>query len=306
MNVLDRAVPALRKAIRTVWAVLWRAVKKYDETDAEQRAASFAYYAFFALFPLIVLLISVSTTFLGSKERATTEITRYVSHYMPTIEEDDSSRIVGTIDGVVKSRQSAGLIAFGILAWTAMRFFHALVRGVNRAWGTKEYVWWRLPIKNLAMTAILASALLVGILAPLVVRQVETFYWAHSWELGLNFWFAENFFNLLRFLVPPLVLFYGFFMLYKVSPRRKTTFREVWFSALFVTVGVDVLQRLFTIYTRNITNFNALYGTFGGVVALLFWIYLIGSIIIFGACLSAAQYEVKMSLADQSESAYAK
>ena len=47
MNVLHRAVPALRKALAAVWAVLWRAVKKYDETDAEQRAASFAYYAFF-------------------------------------------------------------------------------------------------------------------------------------------------------------------------------------------------------------------------------------------------------------------
>jgi YihY family inner membrane protein len=303
MNLPDRAFSALRKAVRSVWAVFWRAVKKYDETDAEQRAASFAYYAFFALFPLIVLLISIATTFLGSKERATKEITAYVSQYMP-IEAAESHRIVAIIDGVVRSRQSAGLIAFGILAWTAIRFFHALVRGVNRAWGTKEYVWWRLPIQNLAMTAILASALLVGILAPLVVRQVETYYWAHSWEIGLDFWFAGNVFNVIRFLVPPLVIFYGFLMLYKFAPRRRTLFREVWFAALFVTFGVDVLQRLVTIYTRNITNFNALYGTFGTVVALLLWIYLIGSIVIFGACLSAAEYEVKMSLSDQSESVY--
>ena len=110
MNILARAAPALRKALRALWAVLWRAVRKYDETDAEQRAASFAYYAFFALFPLIVLLISVSTTFLGSKERATTEITRYISKYLP-IETDESNRIVATIDGVVKSRKSAGFIA---------------------------------------------------------------------------------------------------------------------------------------------------------------------------------------------------
>ena len=301
MKVLDRAPAAFLKAVRTVWAIFWRAARKYDETDGEQRAASFAYYAFFALFPLIVLLISVSTTFLGSKELATTAITGYVSQYIP-IETAESDRIVQTIDGVVKSRQSAGLIAFGVLAWTAIRFFNALVHGVNRAWGTKEYAWWRIPIKNLAMTAILASALLVGILTPLIVRQIETFYWAHSWEIGLDFWFASNVFNVIRFLVPPLVLFYGFLMLYKFAPRRRTLFRDVWFAALFVTFGVDVLQRLFTIYTRNITNFNALYGTFGAVIALLFWIYLIGSIIIFGACLSAAEYEVKMSLADQSES----
>jgi len=305
MNVLARAGPALLKVLRTAWAIIWRACIKYDETDAEQRAASFAYYAFFALFPLIVLLISISTTFLGNQERATTEITRYISQYIP-IEEDESDRIVKTIHGVVRSRKSAGFIAFAILAWTALRFFQAMVRGVNRAWGTKEYTWWRLPVKNLFMTAILASALLIGILAPLVVRQIETFYWKHSWEIGLDFWFASNFFNLLRFLVPPLVLFYGFLMFYKFAPRRKTLFREVWIAALFVTLGMDILQRLFTIYTRNVTNFNALYGTFGSVIALLLWIYLVGSVIIFGACLSAAEYEVKMSLGDQSESMWAR
>ncbi len=56
------------------------------------------------------------------------------------------------------------------------------------------------------------------------------------------------------------------------------------------------------LYTKNIGHFNALYGTFGSVVALLLWIYLSGSIIILGGCLSAAKYEIEMSLTDQSES----
>lgn len=306
MNAFRRALPALSRAARAVWAVIWRACVKYTETDAEQRAASFAYYAFFALFPLIVLLISVATFFIGDKAEATSAITAYVSQYITPIELDDSNRVVATINGIVKSRQSAGFIAFSVLAWTALRFFQALVHGVNRAWGAKEYTWWRLPIKNLFMTAILASALLIGILAPLVLRQVETVYWELSPQVDLNFWFAGNLFNLIRFLVPPFVLFYGFLMFYKFAPRRRTLFREVWISALFVTMGVNLLQWLFTLYTRNVTNFNVLYGTFGSVVALLLWIYLVGSIIIFGACLAAAEYEVRMHLADQSESDWAR
>jgi len=31
------------------------------------------------------------------------------------------------------------------------------------------------------------------------------------------------------------------------------------------------------------------------------WIYLSGALIILGGCLAAAQYEIRMSLADQSE-----
>ena len=306
MNFLQRVKPRFLHALHTIWSVFWRACVKYEETDAEQRAASFAYYAFVALFPLIVLLISVATTFLGDQARATSEITHFVSKRIPMIEPAESDRIIRTIEGVVQSRQSAGFIAFAVLAWTALRFFQALVRGVNKAWGTKEYSWWRLPIKNVFMTAILASALLTGILVPLVLKQIETFYWNHSWEVGLNFWFASNIFGVLRTLVPPLVLFYGFLMFYKFAPRRRTLFREVWVAALFVTLGVDFLQRLFIFYAQNITNFNALYGTFGSVIALLLWIYLIGSIIIFGACLSAAGYEIRMRLTDQSESSFAR
>ncbi|MGB8167319.1 MAG: YihY/virulence factor BrkB family protein [Chthoniobacteraceae bacterium] len=300
-----RAWPRILRELKMSGAVLWRALIKYDETDGEQRAASFAYYAFFALFPLVVLLITIFTSFLGNREEATQRITSAVEQYLP-IDQTASAQIIRTIQGVVRSRGSAGLIAFAVLGWSALRFFQALVRGVNRAWGTKEYSWWRLPIKNVFMTAILASAMLLGIVFPAIINNVEYLYWKHSWEFGLDFLFFKDVFNTVKlfskYLVPPLVLFYGFAMFYKFAPQRRTTFREVWIAALFVTLGLDLLKRGFTLYTLNIGNFNALYGTLGSVVALLMWIYLSGSLIILGGCLSAARFEIKMSLADQSES----
>jgi YihY family inner membrane protein len=295
-----RTLPWLGRKAHAAGSVLWRALIKYDETDGEQRAASFAYYAFFALFPLVVLLITVFTSFLGSRDVATLRITAMVADYMP--DPEGSKQLIRTIQGVVQSRGSASLIAVAVLAWSALRFFQALVRGVNRAWGTKEYSWWRLPIKNLFMTAILASALLLGIVFPAIINQLEYLYWKHSWQLGLDFQFIAGLFRILRFFVAPVVLFYGFAMFYKFAPRRRTTFRQVWAAALFVTIGLDLLKQGFVLYTTNIGNFNALYGTLGSIVALLLWIYLSGALIILGGCLSAAQYEIKIGLTDQSES----
>ena len=304
MNLLYRiradAWPFVLRKIKMAGSVLWRALIKYDETDGEQRAASFAYYAFFALFPLIVLLITVFTSFLGNQEVATQRITSTVQLYLP--DPAASAQIIRTIQGVVKSRGSAGLIAFAVLAWSALRFFQALVRGVNRAWGTKEYSWWRLPIKNLFMTAILASAMLLGIVVPAIINNIEMLYTRHSWEFGLSFMFVYDIFRAMRFFVAPLVLFYGFAMFYKFAPQRRTTFREVWIAALTVTLGLGALKQGFVLYTVNIGNFNALYGTLGSIIALLMWIYLSGSLIILGGCLSAAHYEIRLSLADQSES----
>ncbi|HEX8295248.1 MAG TPA: YihY/virulence factor BrkB family protein [Chthoniobacteraceae bacterium] len=300
-----RAAPWLTRKLRKAGGVIWRALIKYDETDGEQRAASFAYYAFFAIFPLVVLLISVFTKFLGNRDVATMRITSAVADYMP-IDQALSRLITETIQGVVQSRGSAGIIAFAVLAWSALRFFQALVHGVNRAWGTKEYSWWRLPIKNFFMTGILASALLLGILIPAVLNHIEHLYWKHSWQVGLDFLWFKDLFRILQFLVAPVVLFYGFVMFYKFAPRRRTTFREVWIAALHVTLGLHLLKHGFVLYTTNIGNFNALYGTLGSIVALLMWIYLSGSLIILGGCISAAHYEIKMQLTDQSESNHAR
>jgi YihY family inner membrane protein len=298
---VQRTLPSIRRWFRNCAAIFWRALVKYDETDGEQRAASFAYYAFFALFPLIVLIITVSTMFVGNQEFATVAITNQVKVHLP-VESDLAERVIRTIQGVVRSRGKASIIALVVLVWSAVRFFQALVHGVNKAWGTKDYSWWRLPIKNFVMVCILVSALLLGTLAPMVINYVEYAYWNNSWKVGLDFVFVNDVFAAIRFLLPPLVLFYGFAMFYKFAPRRRTAFREVWVSALFVTVGMDLLQRLFLLYTKSIANFNAIYGTFGSVIALLMWIYLTGSLIILGGCLAAAGYEIRMSLSDQSES----
>ena len=124
MSVFQRyvhgALPALLRWVAKRWAILWRAIVKYDETDGEQRAASFAYYAFFAMFPLIVLLITLGTNFFGNRSEATDRIMAYVSDYLP-LEAQDSKVLIATIDGVVKSRKSAGLIAFGVLCWSSSR-----------------------------------------------------------------------------------------------------------------------------------------------------------------------------------------
>lgn len=305
MSLVRRFLPNLCRFTQRAGAVIWRALIKYDETDGEQRAASFAYYAFFALFPLIVLLITIGTTFLGDQELAAARITEQLQGYLP-VDPDSSTRVVSTINGVLSSRKSAGIIAFLVLAWSALRFFQALVHGVNKAWGTKEYSWWRLPIKNSFMLVILASALLIGYLAPTVVNQIEDFYWTYANPRGISLPIFVPIFSVLRFFVSQIVLYYGFWMFYKFAPRRRTLFRETWVAALFATFGLYVLQQLFVLYTTSITNFNALYGTFGTVIALLLWIYLSGSVIILGGCIAAAQYEIRMQLTDQSESSQAR
>ena len=73
--------------------------------------------------------------------------------------------------------------------------------------------------------------------------------------------------------------------------RRPKRFAEVWIVALCATAMLYAAEHLFVVYLKDFATLNAVYGAFGGIMALLLWIYLFGCIFIFGACLCAAQAE---------------
>jgi Ca2+-transporting ATPase len=289
-----------RRRIGRFWAVLWRTGVKYSETDGEQRAASFAYYALFSLLPLLVLLITFGTRFLGDRTEATNEVFSLMSQYI-AVDIGSPEQVRATVEGFMRTRFGSGLVSFAILLWCSLRFFQSLVRGVNSAWGTHEYSWWRLPLKNLLMITVLTSALLIGLVAPAILNGFEKYYSAHrelfSFDFGLGGWVVRT----ARALLPPLLLFYSLALFYKFAPRRKTTFREVWIEALLVTVALGGMQKLFVFYAGRVAHFNVLYGTFGSVVALLVWIYLTGAVIIIGGCCCAARSEIARGQPDRAE-----
>ncbi len=266
-----------------IWNLIRRTVWGFFEIDGEQRAAAFAFYAFFSLFPLLLLIVSMGAIFLDPAT-VTSVVIGTLKSYIP-LESDDCTGVFAILQGVVDARRKLGIIAVIGLIWSSSHFFHALVRGVNRAWHTTELDWWKIPLKNLAMLGILASALLLGIVVPVVVSTVER---AMSWELH----FMPFVFQAARYSLPFLILFYGLSMLYSVSPRRKTTFREVCLASLLVTACLKILQQLLIFYAYNIWKVNVLYGAVGVLIVLLLWIYLCGVIIIVGACFCSAWAQV--------------
>ncbi|MEI6562211.1 MAG: YihY/virulence factor BrkB family protein [Verrucomicrobiota bacterium] len=279
---------ALRSGTICVGKILWRTITKYNNTDGELRAASFGYYAFFALFPLLLLLIYLGTMIMGNKDIVASQVLGFVNTYIP-VGPHQQNVVQDTVSGVLKTRVQSGALALLALGWSSLRFFQALVHGVNRAWGTREYAWWHLPLANLGMVAILSSTLLLGVVAPVVMQGIEA-YWAGHEMVGREV--LQYSFRITRLTLPWMVLFYGLVMFYKYAPRRKTLFREVWVAALLVTLLLQLLIKGFVFYATHFAKFNALYGTLGNVVGVLMWIYLSGSVIIFGGCLCAAQSEI--------------
>jgi Ca2+-transporting ATPase len=125
---------------------------------------------------------------------------------------------------------------------------------------------------------------LLGMVLPVLIRIAKNWFFAAN---DLSSWL----YDIGSFFIPLSFAFFSLSLFYRFAPLRTTRFAEVWVAALLSTVLLQASESLFEIYLRNFATLNAIYGTFGGIMALLLWIYLCGCIFIFGACLSAAQAE---------------
>jgi YihY family inner membrane protein len=260
------------------------AFQTYGQINGEQCAASFAYYVFFSLFPLILLLVVVGTFFVPDRLQAAHQVVQQVEAYVP-LQAKDKAVLVETIDHAIENGWRAGIFGILALVWSALRFFQALVIGVNRAWGFKDYNWWKLPLKNLFMIGILISALVLGLLAPLIVNGLKAIF-----HLNQNLPVA-----VLPVLLPPAILFYGLLMFYKFAPRRSVRFRQVWVAALVATALLEFGRNVFESYLGAFTSFDALYGVFGTIMGLLLWIYFSGVILLLGGCIAATIHHPQTS-----------
>lgn len=269
---------------RRVWGILCLAVNKFLKIDGAAWAGTFAFNAFFSLFPLMILLVTIASVVID-RDRAGQEIIAYLESYVP-ISGEMQRYIFDTIAGVVKARGPAGATAILILVWSALQCFTTLICATNRAWGTAGYNWWRLPLKSLGLLGITTCAVLIGMAVPVLMKMATGTLFSMldlvSCAYGLG-----------NFVIPSLVVFFGLTLFYWFAPRRPTRFSDVWASALCTTVLLRACEWLFVIYLKDFAALNAVYGVFGGIIALLLWIYVSGCAVIFGACLCAGQSEMR-------------
>jgi Ca2+-transporting ATPase len=263
-----------------IWQLVTLAVKKFVQINASKSAAAFSYFAFFSLFPIILLFVTFAALFID-REQAGTVVITYIKTYIP-IGADMQGYLVNTLMQVVKSSGSVSIVALVTLLWSAIQFFTNLITATNQAWDEVSGKWWQLPLESLLFLALMLSVLMMGITAPVLVEMMESFLLP---KLNFGSWFNP----LISTVISSLLVFLSLSLFYWIVPARRTLFSAVWAAALCTTLLLQVAGCVFAVYLKYFTNLNAIYGTFGGIMALLLWLYISGCIFIFGACLSAVK-----------------
>lgn len=243
--------------------------------DGIQWGAAFAFNVVFSIFPIMILLV-VFTSFFVQADYAVNHVVGYLSQYFP-VGNEMKDLISESIDGVVQSRMYASIIAIVVLIWVAVQCFVTLIMVTNQAEGNPKQGFWVLLLKSISLFGVAFITIFLGILIPVVttIALGEVQSSAVAWGLLA-----------LNVLAPLVGLFVGLTLLMMIAPNKAPTAKKALFIAGITTLILQLAEILFALFMSDLSSSNAVYGTFGGAIATLFWIYVSGCVIILGICYS--------------------
>ena len=266
------------------WPTTKRTVAEFREDNMTDWAAALTYYGLLALFPALIALVSILGLF-GDPERTTSSITDIVTAIGP---ETAADTFEGPIESITENRGTAGLLFFiglGTALWSASSYVSAFTRAQNVIYETSEgRPFWKLrPLQilvTLVMVLLLALVLLSLVLTGPVVEAVAE-------PIGVNEQ-AVDVWNVAKWPVLLLVTLLMFAVLYWATPNVKMRgFKFITPGSVFAIVLWLLASVGFAIYVSQFGSYDKTYGTLGGLVALLVWMWITNIALLMGAELNA-------------------
>ena len=253
------------------------------ETQADNGlglAAQLAYYFFLALFPALLFLIALASFLPGHD---------LVGRVVGMLQGVAPAEVVGIIRDqlakIAEGRQG-GLLSFGVIAalWSSSAAMVAIIDALNRAYDVEDQrPWWKQRLTAILLTVGVALFLLVSFTLIVAGPQLAEFV---SGRLGLGSAFEWTWkigqWPLVFALVATAV---G--LIYYFAPDVDQDFAWITPGSLVATLLWLVGSLAFRLYVVNFGSYNETYGTIGGVMVLMLWLYLTGLTIIIGAEMNA-------------------
>lgn len=275
--------------------ITWRELGRrlwveFEEDSISDCAAQLAFYFLFSLFPFLFFLVTLA----AYMPFAPGAVAAMVARLAPLMPGDALQLVQGHLESLVAVSQPR-LITLGLLValWTASRGVDALRKALNLAYDVPEHrPYWK--TQGLAILTTLAGTLLIPLAFGLFLLGGRFGEFIAGQLHALNAFHAV--WTWLRWPLTAGLVMIVSSLCYWILPAFKHRFQFFTPGALLATGLWLATTWGFTQYVEQFGRYNVTYGSIGGVVVLLLWLYLTGLIFIIGgevnAVLEQAQAEV--------------
>jgi membrane protein len=263
---------------------LKRTVREFRDDNITDWAAALTYYAVLALFPALIALVSVVGLF-GDPEGTTKALNSIVQDLGPSSAADTFR---GPIESITANRGTAGALFFAGLAvalYSASAYVGAFMRASNAIYEVEEgRPFWKLRPLQFAVTLVMVLLAALVSLALVLSGPLAT-------SVGEAAGLSDSLVDIYRLAKWPLLALVVLVMvslLYYASPNVKLPrFRLVTPGSALALVLWVVASAAFAFYVGNFGSYDKTYGTLGGVVSFLVWLWITNIALLLGAELNA-------------------
>lgn len=263
--------------------VLRKTLREFSTDQCTDLAAALTYYATLALFPAMLAFVSLLGVF-GNAKKTTNSLLNLASGLVPSSTLDVLRE---PINNLTHSPAAGLALVVGILGalWSASGFVGAFGRAMNRVYSIQEgRPIWKLRPVNLLVTviavvvAVIAAALIV--LSGPVADQIGS-------ALGLGP-AAVLIWSIVKWPILLVLAILTIAVLYYATPNvKQPKFKWMSVGALVALLVWAIASAGLGFYAANFSSYNATYGSIGGIIVFLLWIWISNIALLFGAELDA-------------------
>ncbi len=243
-------------------------------------AAQVAYYLVFSLFPLLFFLTTLAAYLpLGNAVGASMDRIR---PFLPA----EAQSIVDSKLNSLLTETRPKLLTIGILVaiWSASRGASAIGTALNRAYGVEEKrPYWRVQLAAIGVTVIGALLVLLAI-AALIAGGSAGLWLAERIGIATAYQIVVSW---ARWPVTVLVIMLVAAMAYHFLPAVDQKFKFITPGSVTATALWMVATWGFGLYVSSFGDYDATYGSIGGVIILLTWFYISSAIFLLGGKINA-------------------
>ena len=275
--------------LRQLWTVMRCAVSDWLDDRCSSKGAALAFYTLFSMAPILVLVLAVAGAFFGA-EAAQGQLFGQLRGLLG----DKGAAAIQLLLAGARSHDSglkATLVASALLLVGATSVFAELKDSLDEIWGSPKATgstWWQViqtRLFSFGLILVLAFLLIVSLAVSAALAVLEN-YVGGLWKEAtvVLSWLAKA----ISFGV--IAVLFG--VIYKLLPRIKLAWRDVFVGALGTAAMFELGKYIIGLYIGN-SGVADSFGAAGSTIAILLWIYYSAQIFFLGAEF-ARQYAVQL------------
>jgi membrane protein len=271
--------PAGTDGKSSLFATVKRTFTEFSEDNMSDWAAALTYYGLLSMFPALIALVSI-VGLVGDPATTTKAITAMVTKVGPSSAADT---FAGPIKSITSNRGTAGvlfIVGLGTALWSASAYVGAFMRAANIVYETPEgRPFWKLRPLQILVTLVMLVMLALVAVALVLTGPIVT---AVAGPLGIGST-AVSIWNIAKWPVLLIVMVTMFAVLFYAAPNVKVVgFKWVTPGALLAIVVWLLASAAFAFYAANFGSYDKTYGTLGGLVCLLVWLWITNVALLLG------------------------